>query len=358
MSTFLGLAASRWIMKERTIEIEADSLEDARRKLYTPELIVLEESILYQGKVETIEAIADTVEEAFRKAQSKVPAAAKTETHKTRLAPKRITLLVQAEDEEGAGKGKAELIASVSLIKRGRKGFWGFGKTSDVYEVVVSQPAVVELTFREKAKIRARVRDYFAEDLLESLQIARARNAQWPEILELLNPQGDSEIQAWLIRLHELNPVSALDAIENACRQNERTNWQIAIKEAHTQVSIARARELREQEIRLRELDVKIADSFGLYTSLDWFAKSQKEPTGLPRYARDYDHHRHPDERLRKTIPRYSTDTEAFRELERRIQGQNLYEIYLQILIEEGQEEGTATLEQKCIAALKARSLQ
>jgi hypothetical protein len=345
-------------MKERIIEIEADSLEDARRKLYTHELIVLEESVLYQGKVETIEAIADTVEEAFRKAQSKVPGAAKTETRKIRLSPKRIALFVQAEDEEGAGKGKAELIASVSLFKKGRKGFWGIGKTSDVYEVVLSQPALVELTFREKARIRAKVRDYFAEDLLESLQIARERNAQWTEILELLNPKGDSEIQAWLIKLHELNPVSALDAIENACRKNEKTNWQIVIKEAHTQASIARARELREQEIRLRDLDVRIADSFGLYTSLDWYAKSQKEPTGLPRYARDYDHHRYPDERLRTTIPRYSTDSEAFGELEKRIQGQNLYELYQQALIGEGQDETTATLEQKCIAALKARSLQ
>ena len=81
-------------MKERIIEIEADSLEEARGKLYTHELIVLEESILYHGKVETIEAIADTVEGAFRKAQSKVPAGAKTETRKVRLSPKRITLLV------------------------------------------------------------------------------------------------------------------------------------------------------------------------------------------------------------------------------------------------------------------------
>jgi hypothetical protein len=345
-------------MKERIIEIEADSLEDARRKLYTPELIVIEKSILYQGKVETIEAIADTAEAAFRKAQNKVPTAAKTEARKTRLTPKRITLLVQADDEESAGKGKAELITSVTLFKKGRKGFWGFGRTSNVYEIVISQPAVVELTFREKTKIRARVRGYFAENLLESIQVARERNTQGTETLELLNPKRDSEIHAWLIKLYELNPISVLDVIENACRNNENTNWQIVIKEVHTQELIARAQALREQEIRLRDLDVRIADSFGLYTSLDWYAKGQKEPTGIPRYARDYDHHRHPDEQLRKTIPRYSTDSAAFSELERRIQGQNLHQLYLRILFEEGQDDTTATLEQKCIAALKARSPQ
>jgi hypothetical protein len=149
-----------------------------------------------------------------------------------------------------------------------------------------------------------------------------------------------------------------LDTIENVCRINEQARWQIVIKEAHTQALIKRARELREQEVRLRDLDVRIAESFQLYTSVDWYAKSQKEPTGMPGAARDYDHHRHPDPRLRKAIPRYSTDRAAFGELESRIYGWNLYKAYVQVLFEEGQDETTATLEQKCIAALKAQSLQ
>lgn len=343
-------------MKERTILIEAASLAEARSNLYTHELIVLEESILCQGKLETIEAIAETVEEAFRKAQSKVPPAASIEKRETRLSPERIELLVQAHDEESAGKGKAAVIASVSLFKKGRRGFLGFGKTSNVYEVVVSQPAVVELTFREPAKIRAKVRDYFAEDLVESIQAARESSPQWPDILELLNPKSDSEIQAWLVNLHELSPTTVLDTIEIACQNNQKANWHIIIKEAHTQASIARARELREQEIRLRDLDVTTADTFGLYTYVDWHAKSHREPTGFPRWGSEYDHHRHPDKPLRRTIPRYSTDREAFKEVERGIRRENLYEPYLQVLLEQGQNETTATPEQKCIAALKARS--
>jgi hypothetical protein len=343
-------------MKERLIVIEADSLEEARRRLHTPELIVLEESILHEGKLENIEAVADTVEEAFGRAESRVPATAKIEARNIRLAPKRIMLLVQADDEESAGKGKAELIVSVSLSKKGRKGFWEFGKTSNVYEVVVVQPSVVEIMFREKTKIRAKVRDYFAEDLLESIRMVRQTNAQWIEILELLNPKSDSEIHACLVKLYELNPVSALDAIEQACRTNERANWQIVIKDAHTQVSMARARELREQEIRFRDLDVRVADGFGFFTSIDWHAKSQREPTGLPR--QDYGRHRQLDERLRKSIPRYSTDNEAFGALERRMKATSLYVLYRQALLEKGQDETTATLEQKCVAALKARGLE
>lgn len=341
-------------MNERIIEIEANSLEEARRKLDEKNVIVLEESILSQGRVETIEAVADSVEEAFAKAQSKVPAEAKTEKQKIKISPKRITLHVQGNDEESAGRGKAEVIASVLLFKKGRKGFWGFGKTPNVYEVVISQQALVELRFREQAKLQAKVRGYLAEDLLESIQEIRQRDALWTEVLQLLNPKNDSEIQKWLVKLQELNPLSVLDTIENVCRKNEKTNWQMAVKDAHSKALIAQVREMEEQRIRLRGLDVEIADTFGFYTSPNWYAKSRKEPTGIPRHTRDYDHHRSGDERLRKTIPRYTTEKEAFSEVERRIKAKNLYELYLQLLFEEGQDETTATLEQKCVAALKA----
>ncbi len=143
-------------MSERLIEIEADTLEEARRKLRNiDELIVLEEFIICREMVEIIEAVADTVEEAFIKAQSKVPAGAKTETQKIKVAHKSITLQVQGNNEESAGNGKAEVIASVSLLKKGRNGLFGIGKTPNVYEVVISQQAVVELKFRVRAKLRA-----------------------------------------------------------------------------------------------------------------------------------------------------------------------------------------------------------
>ena len=102
-------------MSEQIIEVEADSLEEARRKVNTEEVIVLEETIICHGMAGIIEAVADSVEDAFRKAQSGIPAGAKTETQKTKVAPKRFTLLAQADDEKSAGKGKVEAVASVSL---------------------------------------------------------------------------------------------------------------------------------------------------------------------------------------------------------------------------------------------------
>ena len=321
----------------------------------TDELIVLEESILCYGKVGTIEAVADTVEEAFVKAERYVPSGAIAETRTLRIAPAQLTLHVQGDNEEDAGKGKAAAIASVSLLKRGRKGFWGFGKTPNVYEVVIVQQAVVEVGFREQAKIQVRVRGYLAENLLQAIEEIRQRNSEWTEILGSLNPKNDPEIHSLLTRLRELDPLSNLDTLEEVCRRNYKANWRIVIEEAREQASIARAREIREQALRLRGLDVEIADTFRFYTSLDWYAKSYKEPTGIPSYTKDYDHHRPGDERLRKTIPRYSTDQEAFKELERRIKAYELYQFYLQVLFEVGQDEVTATLEQKCIAALEAR---
>lgn len=342
-------------MSDWKIEIEANSLEEARNKVDTDELIVLEESILCYGKAGTIEAVADTVDEAFGKAESKVPSGAKTETRTLRIAPKRITLHVQGDTEEDAGKGKTEAIASVSLLKRGRKGFLGFGKSLNIYEVVIFQQAVVEVGFRETAKLQVRVRGYLGENLLQAIEDLRQGKPEWTEIIGSLNPKSDPEIETLLTRLRELDPLSNLDVIENICRKNAKANWRTVIKEAHEQVSIARARELREKAVRLRGLDVEIADTFGFYTSLDWYAKSYKEPTGIPRYTRDYDHHRPGDERLRKTIPRYSTEQEAFKELERRIKANDIYQLYLQLLLEVGQDDLTATLEQKCIAALEAR---
>jgi hypothetical protein len=95
-----------------------------------------------------------------------------------------------------------------------------------------------------------------------------------------LNPKNDSEIQESLTKIRELNPNSALDTIEvcieNFCRKNEKANWQMIIREAHRQAALARARELREQEAKLRGLDVEVAEAFMFYTSIDGSAHSRK----------------------------------------------------------------------------------
>lgn len=348
-------------MSERLIEIEADTVEEAERKLSNiDEFIVLEKFIVCPERTEIVEAVADTVEAAFIKARSKVPAGAKTEAQEIKIADKSITLRVQADSKEAAGEGKARMVKSVSLLKKGGKGFFGFGKTANVYEVVISEQAVVELTFRMRAKLRAKVRNYSAEELLESIREARLGNAQWTEILQLLNPKNDSEVHSSLAKLRELNPLAVLETIEDVCRKSEKANWKAIVKKAETQASIVRSLEIEAKKVSLRKLDVEVAEIFMFYTSIDWYEKDysrmRKEPTGLPRT--DYGKYNVPSPTLRQTIPRYSTDEKAFNQLEERIKGFNLYNCYLECLTAEGADKLTATLEQKCIAALKAHKLQ
>lgn len=344
-------------MIERIIQIEADSLDEARKSLYKDDLIVLQEFILCRGQVETIESIAGTVHEANAKAQARIPARAKIAPQKVKIAPKRLVLLVEGDNEEDAGKGKAELIESVSLHKKGRKGFFGFGKTRNLYKVVVSQQAVVEVGFRGKARLLAIVKDYLAKDLLECIQELRSRDAQWEEILQFLNPKRHDQINTSLNELlipDLIDSHAALNIIESKCHKSEGANWEVPISEARQEASSARV----QLWVELRDLDAELADVFMFYTSVDWYAKSQKEPTGIPMHVRTSYGRHFPGEQYRQTIPRYSTDNESFRLLEGRAKEFGAYDLWKQFLDEEGQHEATATLKQKCVAILKARKLQ
>jgi hypothetical protein len=48
-------------------------------------------------------------------------------------------------------------VTRVTLINPGRKGFLGIGKRPDCYEVQIAQQAVVQIYYKEKAKIRITV---------------------------------------------------------------------------------------------------------------------------------------------------------------------------------------------------------
>lgn len=107
------------------------------------------------------------------------------------------------------------------------------------------------------------------------------------------------------------------------------------------------------QRQTLRHLDVQIAESFLFYTSIQWNEEGYGRATGIPKS--EYDHHRLSNKQLRETIPYYSTIQSDFSRLESRARGFSLYDRFLQILAEEGWNEASATLEQKCTAWLKAR---
>jgi hypothetical protein len=61
-----------------------------------------------------------------------------------------------------------------------------------------------------------------AASVLERVRDLQGREAQWPEIWQVLNPDGDGEAQKLLVDLrgpHMFAPQVALNVLEDACRR-------------------------------------------------------------------------------------------------------------------------------------------
>jgi hypothetical protein len=86
-------------MSEKTIEVEADTLEEARAQVQSqiPEgLHLLSEQVISDGKPKTVKAVADTTESASAKAQREIPAKATVMEKKELTAPEQRIITVLA----------------------------------------------------------------------------------------------------------------------------------------------------------------------------------------------------------------------------------------------------------------------
>jgi len=160
-------------MDERIIEIEAESLDEARIKArdQIPEgLRILSEEIVSDGEPITLKISGDTTEAAFTKAQSAISDNADILDKKELSAPRHavVRITVEAFDQQSAisdaewqakEQGQAGTVQSVKLTVPGRKGFLGIGAKPNQYaiELLVPQPAVVEVIYKAKAKIAVRL---------------------------------------------------------------------------------------------------------------------------------------------------------------------------------------------------------
>lgn len=178
-------------IKERTIDVEADSLEEARLQLKSriPRgLQLLSQKIISNGEPIRIEGVAETVEKAFQEASIGLPSSANIIEKKVLIAPESTVVVVGSFREDDAkmsakytgeesalGKlhavvdekrylalarklsGRFVQVRATTLSKTGNKGLFGIGKTPDSYEVQLAQQAVVEIHCRKKAIIRASV---------------------------------------------------------------------------------------------------------------------------------------------------------------------------------------------------------
>jgi len=149
-------------MTEETIEIEADSLEEARSKAPAGCRLIAEE-ILSDGRPQSVEGMAETTEVAFQQARAKLPAEVEVLGQREVVSPGQKSLQIAAFDEaEARSLAQRRLdaggeILGIRLGNLGRKGFLGIGSQPNTYEVTVTQPARVEITFKAKARIRGKL---------------------------------------------------------------------------------------------------------------------------------------------------------------------------------------------------------
>ncbi len=153
-------------MGDLVFEIEGESLEEVRAEAKAktpPGLFILQEKVLADGKPMTSAWTADTVEEASAVAKRNVPAGKTIVGETLTVSPGRKAIDVQAWDQASAEAKIKELIPSMnrleSLVMKipGRKGVLGMGKTPNTYSASVFQPAIFEVYYKEKARIRVEI---------------------------------------------------------------------------------------------------------------------------------------------------------------------------------------------------------
>jgi len=149
-----------------SIEVEADSLEEARKQIKSQIAegsFLLSEKVVTNGGTKTAKASAQTIEAAFAKAQGAVAQGAEILEKREIVAPTQRKISVEAFDEQSATTqvknqiGKTEIVNSLKLVAAGKRGFLGIGKQPNQYLAEVFQQAAVEITYKSKAKITAKI---------------------------------------------------------------------------------------------------------------------------------------------------------------------------------------------------------
>jgi hypothetical protein len=148
--------------------------------------------ILSDGKTKFKEGVADTIEDAFKDAESKLPSNVEIIKKEQLATPLRKTVVVEAFEEQAARrqvkrgfKFLDSRIESIKVTKKGKKGFLGRGKKPNTYEIQVFEPARVKFVFKGKARIRVK--------LVESLPIwaQRLREKKDYRTLAAINTSRD-----------------------------------------------------------------------------------------------------------------------------------------------------------------------
>jgi len=217
-------------MAEQIIEVEAETLEEAR-ELVTSQIpegfYLLSEQVISNGKPKAEKAVANTIEKAFVKARSAIPGNANILEERKLTFPGTRVIKVAASNKADAVTqvrtqhqvSNAAIIKSILLMIPGSNGVFGIGKRTPQYEVEISQPAEVEIIYQTKAKISVRIRDwpYDSHDIL----LLRLRG-DVPGLVAVLSYKADAAIRSQAAQsLGNIKDARAVEPLITALRDEK-----------------------------------------------------------------------------------------------------------------------------------------
>jgi hypothetical protein len=153
---------------EQVIEVEASSLEDARKEAASKVPAgyhLWSEDVLADGAPKSVTASAATEEAALAAAAAQVPPGAQATGNTIRTPPGRRVAETAAWSEASARRqveGQIDETAKVEAVRLktpGKTGFLGLGRKPAVYEVEIAQDAVAVARYESPARIRIHVGD-------------------------------------------------------------------------------------------------------------------------------------------------------------------------------------------------------
>ena len=225
-------------MTEQIIEIETESLEEAREQLKSqvPEgLHLLSEQIISDGKPKTVKAVADTTEEAFAKAQAEIPKEAEVLEKKEQAAEWEM-ITIEAFDEIRAEReakyqikrqfGTAAMLKGLELATAGSKGFLGIGKRPNQYEV---NGEWVDMQVRTE-KITVLGREEPVTVLVRSTRNGLVASDYMVEGAPFTYREGEPDLHALSYAWTALQPVDSLDGVLGVLRAQDWEEFGAAVE--------------------------------------------------------------------------------------------------------------------------------
>ena len=156
-------------MNDKIITVEADSLEDVRKmiKSQIPEgFFLFSEEVVSDGNPKTIKALGETIEVAFAEAQKQIQPDAIILAKREISATEKKVVIVDGFDElevsliarsQARKLGYGTILKSTKLVTKGKKGILGVGAKPNQYEIELLKQAIVEVVYKSKAKITAKI---------------------------------------------------------------------------------------------------------------------------------------------------------------------------------------------------------